>query len=337
MKLRCFLLLFCVALLASCSPKDPKDPKFVVASVNGAKITRAELTTGVSDMAQRFGAKPDMLTPEQKEMLDWQMVNELVSEKLVSTVTSKVKDPAIAKRVDEEFNKIKASAGTEAEFKDKLTKAGFTEVKLRGEMTKQFSMEALVEKESAKDLALEPDAAAKFYAAHPESFNQKEMVMARHILVLAQEGAPKDQIVAAKKNAEAARKEIMGGKSFEEVAKAVSEDPGSKERGGALPPFARGQMVPPFEKTAFSSPVKTLSPVFQTSYGFHFLEVLDKREARVVTLEEALPRIEEKLKMDKKMEATRKFVEKLRSDAKIVINIADPSKKLPVPPEPAKK
>lgn len=338
MKLSYLLLIVCLAFTA-CGPKDPKDPKFVVATVNGTKITRTQLNEAVAEMAKRFGAKVETLTPEQQQMLDWQMVNELVSQELVKAATAKITDPAIGKRVDEELAKLKANLGTEADFQAKLKEANYTEAKLRGEMKKQFSLEALVEKEFAKELVLEPNAAAEFYQANPDSFNQKEMIMARHILVLAKENGPKDLLIAAKKKAEAARKEIEGGKSFEEVAKAVSEDPGSKERGGALPPFGRGQMVPPFEKMAFSSPVKKLSPVFQTSFGYHFLEVIEKRDARVISLDEAKARIEEKLVMDKKMAATQKLVESLKTKAKISFKIPDPAKKADTAKEtePAKK
>lgn len=344
MKLSYLLLIVCLALTA-CGTKDPKDPKFTVATVNGTKITRAQLNDAVAEMAKRFGAKVETLTPEQQQMLDWQMVNELVSQEVVNSATAKITDPAIAKRVDEELAKLKTNLGTEADFQAKLKEANYTEAKLRGEMKKQFSLEALVERDFAKELVLAPNAAAEFYQANPDSFNQKEMIMARHVLILAKEGGPKDLLAAAKKKAEAARKEIEGGKTFDEVAKAVSEDPGSKERGGALPPFGRGQMVPPFEKMAFTSPVKKLSAVFQTSFGYHFLEVIEKREARVISFEEAKARIEEKLVMDKKMAATQKLVESLKAKAKITFKIPDPAKKVEAPKgaetpkeaEPAKK
>lgn len=334
MKLRHLLLLSCLAIV-SCSPKDPKDPKYVVAKVNSQKITRAELTAGTEEVAKRFGASVELLTPPQVELLNWQMVNELVNEKLVLAAASKIKDSTITQKVDDQLAKIKASSGSDENFQEKLTKAGLTEAKLRNEISKQASMEALIESTYAQELALAPDAASDYYAKNPEKFNQKEMVQARHILVLAREGSAKADIAAAKKKAEAARKEIEGGKSFEEVALAVSEDPGSKERGGALPPFGRGQMVPPFEQMAFSSPVNKLSPVFQTNYGFHFLEVLQKRSARVISLDEARIQIEQNLVNEKKMELAQKLIDKLRADAKVTITIPDPTAKKPEAAAPA--
>ena len=328
MKLRYLLFLSCFAIL-SCSPKDPKDPKFVVAKVNGQKITRADLDTGTQEVAKRFGASLELLTPQQVEVLNWQMANELVNEKLVLAAAAKIKNSTINQKVDEQLTKIKASSGSDENFQEKLTKAGMNEAKLRNEISKQASMEALIENTYKEELALVPDAAAKFYETNPDKFNQKEMIQARHILVLAREGSPKAEIAAAKTKAEAARKDIVGGKSFEEVAMSVSEDPGSKERGGTLPPFGRGQMVPPFEQVAFSSPVNKLSPVFQTSYGFHFLEVLQKRSARVISLDEARLQIEQNLINEKKTELAQKLIDKLRAEAKVKINIPDPSAKKP--------
>ncbi|NJK90747.1 MAG: hypothetical protein HC904_02280 [Blastochloris sp.] len=332
------LLLFPLLLLAACGTKNPNDPKFVVAKVDGEKITRADLDAKLNEVASRFGQQLDMLTPEQKEMLDWQLVNEMVNEQIISKAATQVKDPEVLKKVEEEFAKIKESAGDEKEFAEKLLQAGLTEEKLKLEMTKQAAMQHLVETTYAKELTLAPDAAALFYKEHPESFDLKEMVMARHILVLADKNtASKAELAAAKAKAEAARKEVLSGKSFEEVAQAVSEDPGSKDRGGALPPFAKGRMVPAFEQVAFSSQMNKVSPVFQTDYGYHFLEVLDKRPARKVSLEEAAPRIEQKLLGDKREESARKLIDDLRAKAKITLFIQDPAAQTATPASSEKK
>jgi peptidyl-prolyl cis-trans isomerase C len=332
-----YLFLPCLLLIAACSPKDPQNPKFVVAKVNGQKITRSELTAGVALVAQRFGAQLDSLTPEQKNLLDWQMTNELVNEKLIKSAATKIKNSGIEAKVEEQLKRMKEAAGSDAQFQERLKSANLDEAKLREEITKQNTMLALIDHHYAAEVALEPGAAEKFYQDNPQSFDQKEMVMARHILVLAREGSSKEEISAAKKKAEDARKEIVAGKKFEEVALAISEDPGSKNRGGTLPPFGRGQMVPPFEKMAFDSPVNKLSPVFQTNFGFHFLEVLDKRGARKISLDEARVQIEQQLINDKRTKAAGKLIEKLRSEAKVTVNITDPSKKEPAattPPAP---
>ena len=64
---------------------------------------------------------------------------------------------------------------------------------------------------------------------------------------------------------------------FNSVFKEFSEDPGSASRGGDLDWLSRGKTAPAFEKMMLESPVGEISPVFQSEFGFHFLEVLDTR------------------------------------------------------------
>ncbi|MGE0637571.1 MAG: peptidylprolyl isomerase [Bacteroidia bacterium] len=85
----------------------------------------------------------------------------------------------------------------------------------------------------------------------------------------------------AKARAEELRQRILDGAKFETMAKLYSEDPGSAEKGGELGFFGRGNMVPEFEALAFSLQGKEISEVFETEYGFHFLQVIERRGEQV--------------------------------------------------------
>ncbi|MFN3586380.1 MAG: peptidylprolyl isomerase, partial [Moraxellaceae bacterium] len=60
-----------------------------------------------------------------------------------------------------------------------------------------------------------------------------------------------------------------------------SDDAGSARQGGDLGWVAAGEMVPEFDRVMKSIPLNTLSPVFQTSFGWHLLEVTGEREQDV--------------------------------------------------------
>jgi peptidyl-prolyl cis-trans isomerase C len=106
-----------------------------------------------------------------------------------------------------------------------------------------------------------------------------EQVAARHILIAfkgspaAQEGKPELTEEQAKAKAEELRKQIVGGASFEELAKKESDDLGSGARGGELGEFGRGQMVPEFEKAAFEAKVGDVTQVVRTQFGYHIIKV----------------------------------------------------------------
>mgnify|MGYP001208569512 FL=1 len=79
------------------------------------------------------------------------------------------------------------------------------------------------------------------------------------------------------KELEEVRARVLTGEDFGLLAKEFSEDPGSASRGGDLDWLGLGQTAPAFEKMMLESPVSKVSPVFESEFGFHFLQVLDTR------------------------------------------------------------
>jgi peptidyl-prolyl cis-trans isomerase C len=109
--------------------------------------------------------------------------------------------------------------------------------------------------------------AKKLYDTQVAQIKPEEEVKARHILVKTEEKAKE---IAVK---------IASGddKLFAEQAKAFSEDPGTKDEGGDLGFFGRGQMVPQFEEAAFKLKKGEISAPVQSQFGWHLIKVDDKR------------------------------------------------------------
>lgn len=137
---------------------------------------------------------------------------------------------------------------------------------------------------------------ADFYAQNQGDYAQEEQVHARHILIKLDDSGSEETALA---RAEAVRKRLQGGADFAAVAREVSEDPGSKDRGGDLGYFARGAMVPEFSEAAFSaSPRQLVGPV-KTSFGYHLLEVLDHRAGGQRPLDEVANQIRTRLQTER--------------------------------------
>lgn len=81
----------------------------------------------------------------------------------------------------------------------------------------------------------------------------------------------------AKKLAEYYRQRVLRGESMASLAKLYSEDPGSASNGGRYDGIVKGMMVPEFEKVAFSLKPNEISEVFETEYGFHFIQLISKK------------------------------------------------------------
>ena len=99
----------------------------------------------------------------------------------------------------------------------------------------------------------------------------------RHILLLTQEKSDEEKKEIRKKM-EGILSRAKSGEDFAELAKAYSEDPGSKDKGGLYENFGRGQMVKPFEDAAFSVPVGEISDIVETTYGYHIIKVIDRQK-----------------------------------------------------------
>ncbi len=123
------------------------------------------------------------------------------------------------------------------------------------------------------------------YEQQKDRFRTPERVKVRHIL-LKTTGKSKDEVPKIRAQAEGLLKQIKGGADFAELAKKYSEDPSSAVNGGAMDWITHGQTVPNFEKTAFSLKPKELSPVIETEYGFHIVQLLEKEDARLRPFEE---------------------------------------------------
>jgi peptidyl-prolyl cis-trans isomerase D len=114
----------------------------------------------------------------------------------------------------------------------------------------------------------------KYYDEHQDDF--KRGASARVTVAVLSKAPTRGDTLASLQRAERVRAELAGGADFAEVAKRESSDPGSKENGGDLGSFGRGQMVPAFEAAAFALPVGEVSQPVATPFGYHLIQVQEK-------------------------------------------------------------
>ena len=130
-----------------------------------------------------------------------------------------------------------------------------------------------------------------YYNQHQAQFQVKEQVKVRHILIAVPSGSDGKTDAAAKAKAEDLLKQIKGGGNFAELASKNSDDPGSKVQGGELNWLDRGKTVPEFDKAAFSLAPGQTSDVIKTQFGYHILQVEDKKTAHLRSIAEVKPEI----------------------------------------------
>ena len=140
----------------------------------------------------------------------------------------------------------------------------------------------------------------KFYEENKDRLGGGETVRASHILVDSEE------------KANALKEEIESGKiTFEDAARRDSSCP-SKEEGGNLGEFGRGQMVKEFDDACFSMNVGELRGPVKTQFGYHLIRLDAKNEAKTPALADVKEEIRTKLLSDKQNAAYRSKVNQLK-------------------------
>ncbi|MGB7421845.1 MAG: peptidylprolyl isomerase [Comamonas sp.] len=122
--------------------------------------------------------------------------------------------------------------------------------------------------------------AEQIYKSNPQRFQQGERVHVRQILIPLQQAG-------ARATAEALRQQILDGANFAELARQNSKDPATAPKGGDLGFFTRGKMVKPFEDAAFAlAKPGDVSPVVESQFGYHIIELVQKRPAGLQPFDE---------------------------------------------------
>ncbi len=142
-------------------------------------------------------------------------------------------------------------------FAQALDENGLTEQGFKDSLRIQ-----LLQEKALKDKAIKEEDVKKHYEQMKTELN------GRHILV------------ADEKTAKEAIEKIKGGASFADVAKEYSTDTSSAEKGGELGWFSVGMMVDEFNDAAYALEVNTLSEPVQSSFGYHVIEITDKRDVK---------------------------------------------------------
>jgi peptidyl-prolyl cis-trans isomerase C len=137
--------------------------------------------------------------------------------------------------------------------------------------------------------------AKKFYEAQVSQLKPQEEIKARHILV------------ESKEKAVEIFEKIAHGAEFAQMAKEFSKDPGTKDEGGDLGFFGRGQMVPQFEEAAFKLASGDVSQPVETQFGWHLIRIDERRERKPPAFEQIKDRIVLSMVHRKAQEAIAEF------------------------------
>jgi peptidyl-prolyl cis-trans isomerase D len=144
----------------------------------------------------------------------------------------------------------------------------------------------VTDEQAAEFLADREEEARDLYHQRSETYDLPEQVRARHILLKLAPDASDEQVAEVEARARGVLERLRAEVDFAEIATEISDDTASKDNGGDLGFFRRGQMVKPFEDAAFSLEPGTLSDLVRSDFGIHILRVEEHTQASHTPFEE---------------------------------------------------
>ena len=293
-----------------------------VAVVEGTKIYERDLQMTIREMRRQFGDKES--AKESPEALRRKALDQFLAVELLYQEGKALNLPEVDKQVGAMWTAAEKQAGSKEKFEEQLTKEGMTMEQARDNIKKNIYVRAVINQKIQPLVKVSDAELQAAYQANLEKYRHGELIGARHILIQVPKDATEEQKKQAKEKIESVLKEAQAGKDFSELAKTHSDCP-SKTRGGDLGYFGKGRMVPAFETAALALKEGDISPVVETQFGFHLIQVYGKKPPGITPLQEVSQQVEAQVKNEKFQKTVNEYVADLRKKAKV--EILDPTLK----------
>lgn len=295
-----FLCLFLSCCIISCDKFDIFSRPYV-ATVNGSKIYledyQAVLNKKIQMVPEEFRKQPDAMKKFEEEVLD-----AMITEKIMHLRAQELKISVSDAELENKIQEIKKDYG------DDFTRLFNGENINYEEWREEFKEELLLQKLIAMDvnarIKISEDEIKKYYHERRGNYKTDSGVRVAQIVV--------QDLATAQK----AMERLKSGEDFSQVAADMSIGPEAR-RGGDLGLVTRWVMPEPLDKTIFKMPVNKISPIVQSSYGFHIFKVLEIQPVKERGLTDVRDDVIADIRMQKEESAFAIWLEELKKKAVI--------------------
>lgn len=278
----CLLNLTTIQVIAQTEVKKETPPPSgqvidkIVAKVNNYILLESDVQkTYIEAIAQ---AQQDIEPPTRCQVFESLLINKLMIAKAeIDSVM--VTDAEVMFQADQRFSMVMQQFGGDEKMLAEVY--GKTADQLKTEIHETLKEQLIVQKMQGKiteGLTISPADVRKFYNDIPKDslpFFSAEVMVGQIVRKPQVNQKVKNEITAQLREL---KNQIMDGKAdFQTLAKQYSQDPGSAPLGGELGFFRRGELAPEYEATALGLEVLEISDPVETSFGFHMIQLLEKR------------------------------------------------------------
>ena len=207
----------------------------------------------------------------------------------------------------------------EAAFKRELQASGMTEESLRRDIERDLLISQVQRVDVVDKIAVTETEVDEYYKNHPNEFTTPSEVTLREILIpvpATERGVNVALDEEARAKAADVRKRLLAGEPFPRLAAEVSSSP-SKANGGLIGPIRFDELSPSLQDVLNKMKVGDISEVLSSTQGYQILKLETRSETKVRTLDEARGDVSRRVAQQKSEGELMKYLEKLRSQAKI--------------------
>jgi peptidyl-prolyl cis-trans isomerase SurA len=295
----------------------------IIARVNNEIITRSEYQKSLAQTEEETRQDcQGKCSPEQLQ-------NELEARKKTalrdlidqSLLAQRGKDLAISVETDVvkqlDTIRIQNKLGSMDDLEKAVTSQGLNWEDFKNNIRNRILTQKVVSQEVGSHISIGESDAQKYYEAHKSEFVRPEQVALREIIV-STEGKKDAELPDLKKKADTALKRVKDGEDFGEIAKRLS-DGATKEQGGYIGMFKRGELAKQLEEVVFKMKRNELTDVIETKQGYLVFQVLEHYDEGQQAFDKVKSEIMDHLYNEKLEPAVREYLKTLREQSYVVI------------------
>jgi parvulin-like peptidyl-prolyl isomerase len=305
------------------SGRKPVTVDRVVAVVNDTIILESELYMAAAPL---MGELESIQDPREKQRqfkaLLRQVLETMIDDELIVQAAGEASLEVGEEEVDKAVAEVKKQNKlTDAQLEEALAMQGYTLAAYRRDVKKQILRLRAVNVLVRPNVSVTDDEVREKYDSMSRKAGAVTEIKLAHILVaVAPDASAEDKAVARRRAGELTER-ARGGESFAELALAASEDPSTKEAGGELGWFKRGELPSEWEDQLFNSDTGDVRGPIEGPRGYHVFVIVDAKKDKVKPFEEAKAAVREELYVEEMEKQTKLWLEELRRKAHIEIKL----------------
>jgi parvulin-like peptidyl-prolyl isomerase len=292
----------------------------VIARVSGHPLTRSQLDRALAERLWLDGRTSTDLSPPELKIARDAALDELIDHQLLRLQVKALAPQLVVSdvEIDERLRRLVGRFESKAALESAMKSQGIAkEQDLRNRLSARIQQEKLINLRIGPFIKVTDEEALEWFGKNPQSVSLPERIEARHIFLPTLAHPPEE----AKQKLETALAELTEKKKdFTTLARELSEDPATKDNGGALGWMTRDRLPADFGAPVFA--LETNKPALvRTKLGWHLVEVTQRKAAEPRTFEQARPEILSALEAVKRQKATDDFRKSLRRPGAVKIEI----------------